>query len=116
MKKLIRNLHLRIDDHTLVILKSNKDNLESKSKKKISASEYIRQLIHRDHLELIGIDKEQFKDCNRKLAGIGNNINQIAHFMNMGIFDEKQIYELEKCMKEVSDIRKVIMSMGKDVM
>lgn len=99
---------LRIDLGTDELLKKNVENRKSQRKKYLSESGYIRELIYRDSMEDIGIDKDEFKKLMRIIVGCGNNLNQIAHNMNMDIFSADDVKEIKKCIEEIELMKKEI--------
>lgn len=101
--KQIRKFY-RFDDRTEKMLKENLLDINREQKKKITESEYIRDLICRDSMDRVGIDKNVIIDIRRQLAGLGNNINQIAHRFNSGLYDMYDIDNLTGC---INDIRKI---------
>lgn len=105
MKKYEHDLHLRLDKKTDELLQHNLDRANEQRKKKINQSEYVRQLICRDTQEQLGIDKADFITCMRTLAGLGNNINQIAHNMNSGIYTIEDLENLRSCMADITQMR-----------
>lgn len=105
MKKYGHDLHLRLDQKTDELLQRNLDRTNEQRKKKINQSEYVRQLICRDNLEQLGIDKSDLMKCVRSLAGLGNNVNQIAHNMNSGIYTIEDLENLRSCMADIAQMR-----------
>lgn len=105
MKKYEHDLHLRLDQKTDELLQRNLDRTNEQRKKKINQSEYVRQLIFRDNLEQLGIDKSDLMKCVRSLAGLGNNVNQIAHNMNSGIYTIEDLENLRSCMADIGQMR-----------
>ena len=103
MKKYEHDLHLRLDQKTDELLQRNLDRTNEQRKKKINQSEYVRQLICRDNLEQLGIDKFDLMKCVRSLAGLGNNVNQIAH--NSGIYTIEDLENLRSCMADIGQMR-----------
>ena len=103
MKKYVRVKRFRIDEYTLEILQHNVEKINKANKKKISESEYIRNLILKDNFEqaTFMLDLSTYRDMVRDLAGLGNNINQIAHRMNMDIFDKSDIEEIKKASEQI---------------
>lgn len=106
---------IRFDSKTDAILKLNLERKNSGGKKKMSEADYLRQLVQRDHMEQIGIDRDALGKCIRVLAGCGNNLNQIAHNMNMDIYTHEDARKLRRCMKEVTDIREQIRKLMKNI-
>lgn len=105
VKKYEHDLHLRLDQKTDELLQRNLDRTNEQRKKKINQSEYVRQLICRDNLEQLGIDKSDLMKCVRSLAGLGNNVNQIAHNMNSGIYTIEDLENLRSCMADIGQMR-----------
>jgi hypothetical protein len=81
----------------------------------ITESEYIRQLIINDHADKRNFDKKQFIELRRVLAGCGNNLNQIAHKMNMDIYTPEDKDELRRCEGEIKEMRKNIDAIIKEL-
>lgn len=108
MKKYTIQKLLRIDAGTDELLKSNVRKRKSQRKKYLSESGYIRELIYRDSMEEIGIDREEFKKLMRIMIGCGNNLNQIAHCMRMDIFSADDIAEIKRCVKEINHMKQEI--------
>lgn len=69
----------------------------------ISESEYIRRKVSND---IIPDDRETFRAIRRELGAIGNNINQIAHKMNLYTFNTQDFITIENMKKEIFEIRK----------
>lgn len=108
MKKYTMQKVLRMDTGTNELLKKNVQNRKLQRKKYLSESGYIRELIYRDSMEDIGIDKEEFKKLMRIMVGCGNNLNQIAHNMNMDIFSANDVGEIRRCIEEIEVMKKEI--------
>lgn len=110
MKKYTKRKEFRLDEKTLNILKRNLEKRNLAVKKKMSESEYIRELIINDNFERLtfGVDKSSYGKIMRILSGLGNNVNQIAHKMNMDIFDKNDIEELRRTREEIIKFRKVV--------
>ena len=108
MKKYTIQKPFRIDPETNELLKKNVQKRKLQRKKYLSESGYIRELICRDSIEEIGIDKEEFKKLMRIMVGCGNNLNQIAHNMNMDIFSADDMNEVKKCIEEIEAMKKEI--------
>lgn len=107
MKKYSKIIKLWIDDKCLSILERNLEKRNKANKKKISRSEYIRNLILQDNFEqaTFTLDKKTYSDMVRTLAGLGNNINQIAHKMNMDIYDKNDIEEVKRASDQIEEMR-----------
>ena len=83
-----RNLQLKI-----YLSKNELTELEKKSKKFNSKSEFIRQLILNNDENLLHEKNENLLQVKRELKAIGNNLNQLARYANT---DKKlEIRELE---------------------
>lgn len=106
---------IRFDEKTDEILKKNLEKKNNGRKKKISEADYLRQLVRCDNMEQIGLDREALIKCMRVLSGCGNNLNQIAHNMNMDIYTESDARELRQCMADVAAIREQIREVIKAV-
>lgn len=115
MKKMTYDLHLRLDAKINQILENNLETRNKQLKKKMNQSEYVRQLICRDNLEQIGFDKETLLSCIRVLAGLGNNVNQIAHNMNSEIYTLSDLEQLRVCLRDIADIKKQILTLMKEM-
>lgn len=76
----------------------------------LSMTEYITRLIHSD---LEPMEKDTLAKIYKELSAIGNNINQIAHKMNMDIFDSKDIDMLNGFKKDLLQFRMDIGDMRK---
>lgn len=101
-KQVIRKAY-RFDTETEAMLTANMQHME-----KMSESEYIRDLIRRDHTEHLGISASDLIVMKRQLIGIGTNINQIAHHINAGDYYMASPEALEQALDEVADIKKWI--------
>lgn len=110
MKKYTSYKKFRIDSTTNNVLKRNVEKRNKATKKKISESEYIRNLILKDNFEqlTVGVDREAYGDMVRILAGIGNNLNQIAHKMNMDIYDKTDIETIKDIKEQMLDIKALL--------
>lgn len=115
MKKMTYDLHIRLDQKTNQMLEHNLETRNKQLKKKMNQSEYVRQLICRDNQEQIGFDKEKLLSCVRVLAGLGNNVNQIAHNMNSEIYTMRDLESLRTCLGDIADIKKQIMILMKEM-
>lgn len=107
MKRYTVSKIFRFDEKCVLILKKNVDKQNKANKKKISESEYIRNLILKDNFEQVTftLDKKTYSDMVRTLAGLGNNINQIAHKMNMDIYDKNDIEEVKRASEQIEEMR-----------
>ena len=107
MKRYTISKLFRFDEKCNAILKGNIEKRNIAAKKKITESEYIRNLIIQDNFEqaTFNIDKKTYSDMVRILAGLGNNINQIAHKMNMDIYDKDDIEEVKRASNEIEKLR-----------
>ena len=72
----------------------------------MNESAYIRDLIHRVHQENIGFSTDEFAKISRTLAGIGNNINQIAHNTNMQVYNQYDAEKLREGLSTLADIKR----------
>ena len=63
----------------------------------------------------IVVDMPQLKDITAQLAGIGNNLNQIARHLHTGgaLTDELQ-KDINTCVKDVMQMRKEILTLAGD--
>jgi predicted DNA-binding protein len=101
----------RLDDFTYERLLEN-----MKKDGDVSESEYIRKLILNDSAEKIKFNKNDFFNVKRILAGCGNNLNQIAHRLNMDMaFTEYDNAELKKCEMEIKEMRKRLDELAKEL-
>ncbi len=107
MRRYTINKIFRFDEKCVLILKKNVEKRNRANKKKISESEYVRSLILQDNFEqsTFTLDKKTYSDMVRTLAGLGNNINQIAHKMNMDIFDKTDIEEVKNASVQIEEMR-----------
>lgn len=88
--------YMRIDE-------KDKKKLFSDAKKAgISASAYLRQLIHGKTPETRE-DYQLVKDLIYEINRIGNNINQIAKFFNSGYFSEGEKKKLFALMQKLNE-------------
>ena len=97
-------VHYRVTPETANTIKKKADMAG------VSMTEYITRLIHSD---LEPIEKDTLKNIYKELAAIGNNINQIAHKMNMDIFDTKDIKMLENFKMDILGFKSDIGAMRK---
>lgn len=107
----------RMDDDTLKILDSNIDRINSQrsGKKKINEAAYIRDLIHRDYQAALGFSSDEFLTISRILAGVGNNINQIAHNTNNQVFSPYDASHLQEGLNTLSEIKNILVEIRKRV-
>lgn len=100
-------LKIRIDERLLKILRHNLSKRNNMTRRSISTSEYIRNLILKDNFEhlTLGVDKEAFGEFMRVLSGMGNNLNQIAHCMNRGLFKEEFGFEIKRIREVLCDMK-----------
>ena len=106
----------RIDDDTLKLLACNLERQNGKSnKKKMTEAAYIRDLIHRDYQNSLGFSSDDFTKISRILAGIGNNINQIAHNTNMQVFNSYDVQQLNDGLQTIYDMKKLLAEIRKRV-
>jgi len=76
----------------------------------VTMTEYITRLIHSD---LEPIEKDTLRGIYKELAAIGNNINQIAHKMNMDIFDENDMQLITDFKTNILEFKLAIAEMRK---
>ena len=73
-------------------------------------SDYIRTQLMKGNVEIryqIVADFPELQKVTRELAGIGNNLNQIARYFNMGgLRSQAMQEEINKCIRAVMEIRK----------
>ena len=96
----------RFDEKTEAILRQLIDEERLFTNKNISESEYVRRIIKRFNQERIGVPKDVIIKMSRDVAGCGNNLNQIAHRVNMDIYTYDDVVQLRKCITEVAELRK----------
>jgi hypothetical protein len=104
MKKYTVKKTIRLDQHACELM--NKNMSKKYGDGRVTESEYIRSLIYADNIENADFDKKQFIKMRRVLAGCGNNLNQIAHKMNMDIYTQADKVKLMSCMDDVRNIRR----------
>ncbi len=119
MGKLDKIKCIRMDASTLELLQKNLDKINEQSekanKKKMNESAYIRDLIHRAHQENLGFTTDEFAKISRTLAGIGNNINQIAHNTNMQVYNQYDAEKLREGLSTLADIKQQLAEIRKKV-
>lgn len=98
----------RFDEETDAALKQAVREINDDKNVKITESEYLRDLILRDRMDKMGVDRASFADIQRQLRGIGINVNQIAHRFNTGFYDMYDIEDLKHYMEEISNIKEQI--------
>lgn len=76
----------------------------------VSESEFVRRLINSD---LEPIEKDTLQSMQRQLAGMANNINQIAHRMNMEIFDKCDMELIEEYKTAMMELKMEISKLRK---
>lgn len=96
---------IRFDSETEQRLKKLVSDYRAKYNCKISESEFMRNLIYRDMIENIGINKNEFLSLNRNIAGACNNLNQIAHHVNSGFITVDDRVELENCISKIFEMK-----------
>ena len=85
------------------------DMLLQNSRDSKNTSDYLRNVIKRDFANKIeDCDVADFKNMERQLIGLGNNVNQIAHHLNMALYTTEDAVKLRQCMSEISELRKEI--------
>lgn len=108
MNKYKVNKCFRFDEKTDNILKHLVEKENETSNKKISESEFMRELIQRCGHEHMGVPKNMLTQMSRNMAGCGNNINQIAHRINMDIYTYEDVWLLRECMKDISEVKELL--------
>lgn len=100
-------LKIRIDERLLKILRHNLSKRNNMTRRSISMSEYIRNLILKDNFEqlTLGVDKEAFGELMRALSGMGNNLNQMTYCMNRGLFKEEFGFEIKRIREVLYDMK-----------
>lgn len=86
MKKYSNIAIYRFDDKTSNTIK------KKAAESHLSESEYIRRLINSDTTP---VEKDILNKIMHYVAYMGNNINQIAHQLNLGMFDNCDIDKIE---------------------
>ena len=56
----------------------------------------------------MGVPKNTLVKMSRVLAGCGNNINQIAHNVNMDIYTYEDVVELRKCIDDIAESKELL--------
>jgi len=84
----------------------------------MSMAEYIRhQAIHGKvdlHYPIVA-DLPQLQKLTEEIGAIGNNLNQIARYFNMGGLQSKAMREkINTCIEELMDLRKKVLEMAGD--
>lgn len=110
MKKYTIIKSIRLDKTSLANMKKNMEVLGMENE-----SEYIRYLIQNDMLDRLNFDKKEFMKIRRDIAGAGNNLNQIAHNMNMNIYSSVDRDELDRCIEDVREIKSQLEKMIKEL-
>ena len=84
----------------------------------ISMAEYVRRQATQGKVEIsypIVADIEQLQKLTDEFHAIGNNLNQIARYFNMGGLHSMAIrQEINECVMELMNMRKAVMSMAGD--
>ena len=93
MRRYTSRFIFRIDENCLSVLKKNVEERNKKFNIKITESEYIRNLILQDNYEsaTASIDKSACVGMLDDLNIMSEEINNIAHKINMGINDKADI-------------------------
>lgn len=105
----------RFDKKTDETLKNLLKIANEKEKRKVSESELLRQIIMQAKQEQMGIPKKKLTKMSRDMAGCGNNINQIAHRVNMDMYSFEDIRSLRNCMSDIAEIRKQLTELMKEL-
>ena len=97
-----KRIYVRVSEEVYdMLLKNSRDSKNT--------SDYIRNVIKRDFADKIeDCDVADFKNMERQLIGLGNNVNQIAHHMNMALYTTEDAVKLRQCMSEITELRKEI--------
>jgi hypothetical protein len=111
MKRYTVKKTIRLDMHACEMMSSNISKKYGDGR--VTESEYIRSLIYGDNIENADFDKKEFIKIRRVLAGCGNNLNQIAHRMNMDIYTVEDRAALNGCMEDVRMVRQELDEMIK---
>ena len=84
----------------------------------IPMAEYVRRQATQGKVEIsypIVADIEQLQKLTDEFHAIGNNLNQIARYFNMGGLHSMAIrQEINECVMELMNMRKAVMSMAGD--
>ena len=101
-------LTLRLSDDELYILeqKCKASNLKDKSS-------FLRHLILYGYV--YDIDYSELREYNSALAKIGNNLNQIAKYFNMGgIRSQAMQDEIHECITQLFSLREEVLRLAGD--
>ena len=106
------SLVVRLDDIQYSIIEKYAKQLG------ISMAEYVRRQATQGKVEIsypIVADIEQLQKLTDEFHAIGNNLNQIARYFNMGGLHSMAIrQEINECVMELMNMRKAVMSMAGD--
>lgn len=82
----------------------------------LTLSEYFRHHVIFGKVEIrnqIVADFPKLEKISRELSAIGNNLNQLTKYFNMGGFKSQAMTEeLTRCINDVMKMRKEVMEMG----
>ena len=105
-------LVVRLDDIQYSIIETYAKQLG------ISMAEYVRRQATQGKVEIsypIVADFDQLQKLTDEFHAIGNNLNQIARYFNMGGLHSTAIrQEINECVMELMKMRKAVMDMAGD--
>jgi len=106
-RKIMKNIqgHYRFDEKTANTIKNKADALG------VSQTEYITRLVLSDN---VPFEKDMLKKIYRELSAIGNNINQIAHKINMNMYDVADMDRIDEFKKSLFEFKKAITIISKE--
>ena len=106
---------LHFDKKTNEVLRVLTEAEARNRNKRVTESEYVRTLLMQAKQEQMGIPKNTLTKMSRDMAGCGNNINQIAHRVNMDMYTLDDVRSLRKCMDDISEIRRLLSELMKEL-
>ena len=109
-KKKTHNLKIRLDDIQYDMVQ------DAAGEAGLTLTEYIRQQAVYGKIELhnhIVADFPKLEKLAREFSAIGNNLNQLARYFNMGgLRSQAMTDELNLCINEIMKMRKEVMEMA----
>lgn len=101
---------VRLDDVQYEIIVKNSERAG------LSMADYIRQqAVHGKtdvHYQVV-VDLPDLKELVREFSAIGNNLNQIARYFNMGGNRSRSVQEdINGCIEQIMEMREIIMEMA----